>query len=272
MSNITLIVPTYRNPKYLDLLLRSATENLVDTNNHILVIVDGFFEESKDILAKYPNVRYLELERNQGMQAAINMGVMQAETECVFVVNDDNVMPGEWDKRVLSVVHHMRPMRQLVLTVNQVEPTGPSMFDFIIRDFGQSAETFQYNDWIEYEKTLPNPGTSSGGRIFPFVMQKKHYLAMGGMDTFFNSPNICDWDFFLRLGLMGFVFYRTHVLHLYHFGSVSTKKNAESAAFRQREQQAMLEYEFKWGAKPHNEPGTNNKLPPDGKFRGFIIQ
>jgi glycosyltransferase involved in cell wall biosynthesis len=44
---LTLIIPTYRNPKYLDLCLKSAVENKVNSNTEILVIVDGFFEESQ---------------------------------------------------------------------------------------------------------------------------------------------------------------------------------------------------------------------------------
>lgn len=276
--NVTLIIPTYRNPKYLDLCLKSAIENCDSNQNHILVIVDGFLEESQSVLDKYPGIRYIDLEVNRGMQYALNIGVMQAETEYVFIINDDNVLPMHWDTRLLDEINTLQfrsdvPCVNWVLTINQVEPVGPSMFDFVIEDFGRTVDTFAYTGWLSAEQSLSDHQlfTPMTGHIFPFAIQKKHYLAVGGFDTFYNSPNICDWDFFLKLELLDFVFPRTKALHLYHFGSVSTKKNAESHQFKAREAQAFSEYQFKWGTMPHNEPISNSKLPIDRTFRGFQI-
>ena len=43
---ISLVIPTYRNPEYLDICLRSAIENQTN-KNEIVVAVDGFIEEKK---------------------------------------------------------------------------------------------------------------------------------------------------------------------------------------------------------------------------------
>jgi O-antigen biosynthesis protein len=273
--NVTLIIPTYRNPKYLDLCLKSAVENRVDSNNHILVIVDGYFEESRTVLEKYPDVLYLDLGDNRGMQYALNAGVMQATTEYVFIINDDNVMPRKWDERLLSVIddmNHLYLNGHWVLTVDQIEPTGPGMFKFLVKDLGKTAEEFQYDEWLEYEFNNKQDSLGIDGHIFPFIMEKKYYLACGGFDTFYNSPNICDWDWALKLELLGFKFPRTRTLRLYHFGSVATKKNAETEKFRAREAAAFAIYEWKWGTTPYNSLKTNSKVPRDGKFRGFYVQ
>lgn len=274
MINVTLIIPTYRNPKYLDLCLKSAVENRVDSNNHILVIVDGYFDESREVLEKYPDVLYLDLGENHGMQYALNAGVMQATTKYVFIINDDNVMPRNWDARVLDQItsclyHQSIQNEQFVLTVDQIEPTGPSMFKFPVMNLGKTVETFHYEHWLEDEFDHQEDRIDFDGHIFPFVINKKWYLACGGFDTFYNSPNICDWDFFLKLELLGFKFPRTRALRLYHFGSVSTKKNAETPKFREREAQAFASYEWKWGTSPYNELGTNSKIARDKQFRGF---
>lgn len=272
MNNVTLIIPTYRNPKYLDLCLHSAIENRADPSNQILVIVDGFFDENKDVLEKYSDVLYLDLQQNRGMQYAINAGVMQAMTNYVFVINDDNVMPTLWDSRLLKVVDNMDSWLghdKWCLTVNQIEPTGPGMFNFPVLDLGQTTETFNYEEWLRKEITYSVPGETPDGHIFPFVLNKKYFLAVGGLDTFYGSPNVCDWDFFLKLELLKFKFLRTHSLHLYHFGSVSTKKNSESQSFREREQQAFSEFEWKWGTPPYNGQ-HNSKVHPTG-YRGFKV-
>ena len=272
--NITLVIPTYRNPKYLDLCLKSAVENRLSEDNHILVIVDGFIEESQAVLDKYADIRYLDLGTNKGMQHALNVGVMQAETELVYIINDDNVMGKRWDTRTIEAFRSTDVCTNCfghVLTVNQVEPTGPGMFNHTVMDLGQDIESFKYSTWLDYEEAISKELVMTTGHIFPFVMKKMHYMAVGGFDTFYDSPNVCDWDFFLKLELLDFRFPRTHKVHIYHFGSVATKKNSESQRFRAREARAFEEYHFKWGAMPHNQPDSNSKVPSDKAFRGFKV-
>ena len=49
---ISIIIPTYRNPEYLDICLKSCIEQQ-HYKNEIIVAVDGFIEESQHILDKY---------------------------------------------------------------------------------------------------------------------------------------------------------------------------------------------------------------------------
>lgn len=271
---ISVIIPTYRNPKCLDVCLRSLADNTKNNRVQIVVVVDGFLEESQAVLEKYDTVHNLlvvPLEKNMGMQYSINVGVMMATNPYVLVVNDDNVFPRNWDDRLCDAIVSSNNTGRYVLTVNQIEPSGPSMFNFNIADFGNSPDSFKYEEYLDYEPTVSLAKTEKTGGIFPFVIEKMWYMAVGGLDTFYDSPNICDWDFFLRLQLLGFSFLRTHALNLYHFGSVATKKSSDAQAFRQKESDAVALYHWKWGAMPHNEPGTNSKLPPDGQFRGFRV-
>lgn len=271
---ISVIIATYKNPACLDLCLRSVTENKVLDSTEIVVVVDGFVEQSQSVLDKYPGIKVLPFETNMGMQYAINAGVMQASNEYVFVINDDNVFGKEWDSILAEVITDYRSKNdaKFVFTVNQVEPVGPGMFFFPVKDLGTTVDTFRYDEWLSHETSIRQPDVlTNDGHIFPYLLSKKHYLAVGGMDTFFDSPNICDWDFFLRLELLGFTFPRTHALHLYHFGSVATKKNADQDIFRAKEQWAFDQYVWKWGTSPHNELRTNSKLPRDKTFRGFTI-
>ena len=70
---ISLIIPTYRNPEYLDICLKAAIENQVN-KNEIIVSVDGYIEESQHILDKYKDdIQVLDLGENQGMQTALNL-------------------------------------------------------------------------------------------------------------------------------------------------------------------------------------------------------
>ena len=192
---ISLIIPTYRNPSYLDICLKSAIEGQT-TNNEIIVVVDGYVDESQTVLDRYKDkIKVLPLDENKGMQTALNLGVFNASNEKILIINDDNVLCPEWDIIASEV------KERSVLTINQIEPTGPGIFNFPVKDLGKSPEQFDYRGFIEYEKTLRQDKLTIDGGIFPFAMYKKQYKIVGGFDTMYQSPFICDWDFFLKLDL-----------------------------------------------------------------------
>tara|TARA_B110000438_G_scaffold297352_1_gene343617 strand:+ start:638 stop:1432 length:795 start_codon:yes stop_codon:yes gene_type:complete len=241
---ISLIIPTYRNPKYLDLCLKSAIEQQWN-DNEIIVAVDGFIEESQEVLDKYKdNIKVLDLGSNQGMQSALNLAVMNATNEKILIVNDDNVFCTKWD-----IVASKVPQGE-VWTLNQIEPTGPGIFNFQVKDFGSTPEEFDYKGFIEHEMTTKQNHLTDNGGIFPFAMYKKDYMIVGGFDTLYKSPFICDWDFFLKLDLNGIVFKRTHEACLYHFGSTATKNGKEGEMFKSTEQPAAQLFMYKWGMSP----------------------
>jgi glycosyltransferase involved in cell wall biosynthesis len=249
---ISVILPTYRNPDYLDLCLRSIVTNQVN-QNEIIVVVDGYYKESSHILEKYSNISLVDLEKNYGMQHALNVGVWNASSEKIFIINDDNVFPPEWDVRLESLYSE-----NTVMTVNQIEPTGPGMFNFPVKNCGLTFDSFDVRLYEEFEETISSKKTSPDGSIFPFLINKRWYMAVGGFDIWYDSPNLCDWDFFYKLQLLpNLKLERTHSIHLYHFGSVATKKNKESDSFIRREKFAQQQYQYKWGHLPFN--GHNNR-------------
>lgn len=242
---ISLIIPTYRNPEYLDICLRSATSGRILDTTEIIVVVDGYVEESKQVLDKYKeDIKVLPLEQNQGMQTALNLGVYNATTENIMIINDDNVLGVGWD----SIWQDVKEGE--VITINQIEPTGPGIFNFPVKDFGKTPSDFRYEDFIDYESSIDSQEVTDDGGIFPFVMKKKNYMMVGGFDTLYQSPFICDWDFFLKLELAGVTFKRTHQYHFYHFGSTATKNGKEGSKFKATEGPAAETYIYKWGIPP----------------------
>jgi glycosyltransferase involved in cell wall biosynthesis len=82
---ISLIIPTYRNPDYLDICLKSAIEQQTN-KNEIIVAVDGFIEESRNVLDKYTDdIEILDLGNNQGMQTALNLAFITAKLRAVCI-------------------------------------------------------------------------------------------------------------------------------------------------------------------------------------------
>lgn len=252
---ISVVIPSYRNPKCLDICLHSALENQ-SKNNEIIVVLDGFVEESQHIIEKYNDrVSFIPFESNSGMQHALNVGVYQSSNEWILIVNDDNVFPKDWD-----IIIEEDKMEKRVITPNQIERT-PSIFGFVTKDFG-SVDNFDFESYTNEEPTYRVSSLSTDGEIFPFFMQKKYYMACGGFDTIYDSPFICDWDFFLKLELIGIGFVRSRKLNFYHFGSMATKNGSERDRFVQSERDAVDSFNFKWGFRPFRE--IDNSHSPKG--------
>ena len=262
---ISLIIPSYRNPECLDICLKSAIENQKN-KNQIIVAIDGFIEESQEVLNKYKDsIFLLNLGTNQGMQQALNLGVMNATNERICIINDDNVLCKDWDVAIMEGLKENE-----VITINQIEPYE-GIFNFPVKDFGTNPKEFNYNGFLNYEPTIRNNKNTPDGGIFPFAMWKKDYMIVGGFDVLYKSPFICDWDFFLKLELNNKVFKRIHNAHFYHFVSMATKKGKTKESFIASENPAAQTYMYKWGIPPrlhennsHNP--KNNTLVKGIKF------
>jgi glycosyltransferase involved in cell wall biosynthesis len=259
---ISVIIPTYRNPKCLDYCISSAIQNQTN-KNEIIVIVDGYVEESQHILDKYKDkINVLPLDENHGMQSALNLGVYNATNEWILIVNDDNVFPPKWDELL-----EQDAQDKLVITPNQIE-RNPSIFNFTTRNFGD-VNSFDFSLFNQEEpKTRENTLTDDGG-IFPFFMQKKYYMIVGGFDIWYPSPFICDWDFFLKLEMLNLKFTRSRKLSFYHFVSMATKNGSESKRFNSEEQIAAEMFIYKWGFPPLRHKNNLHKPPHNDIIKGI---
>lgn len=253
---ISVIIPTYKEPEALDLCLESAI-NGQKNKNQIIVVVDGFFELNRNVLEKWADsIDVLNLEENVGLIRAMNLGVYNAKFEKILMVNDDNVFPEAWDQVLLE---NYKP--GYVLSPNQIEPI-PSMFrQFYIKNLGRDPETFDINTFWEYQSKVAESKIEETGSTFPFLISKKDYLRVGGLDETYPGAWVVDWDLFLKCELSGMKMMRTYACNFYHFVSLGTAPTPEKIAEKAAKEQACHEYfKYKWGQYAKHNPINNSKL------------
>jgi len=265
---ISVIIPSFKNPKYLDLCLKSIIENQ-EAKNEIIVVLDGYADLSRDVIEKYKDsISVLEFEENRGMSSAINYGVYNATNEWILVVSEDNVFCKDWDTILVNhpAINNKLIKNNSVITINQIEPTGPSIYNFIIQDFGKDIEEFQLETFLKEEPKFRklNIYDTNDGSTFPFMMKKIDFLKVGGFDIDYPSPFVVDWDFFLKCELVDLNLVRFLHLNFYHFVSKSTKNRNgyienpnEKTEFFSGEQKAAEYFQYKWGFPPKRD--KNNK-------------
>lgn len=253
---ISVIIPTYKEPEVLDLCLRSAIKGQT-YNNQIIAVVDGHYDLNKEILSKYSKyIEVLNLAENLGLTRATNLGVYNASYDKILIVNDDNVFPKGWDKRLLESYRE-----GACISPNQVEPI-PSMFkQFKIKNLGRAPETFDLEAFWEYENTLKDHRVESTGSTLPIFMSKKDYMKVGGWDEAYPGAWVVDWDFFLKCELAGLRMLRTYHCHFYHFVSIGTEATPEEKQKKAIKEQECHEYfKYKWGQYAKHNPVTNSKM------------
>jgi glycosyltransferase involved in cell wall biosynthesis len=252
---ISVIIPTYKEPEVLDLCLYSVIKGQ-SNNNEIIVVVDGFYDINKEVLEKYKDkINILDLEENQGLCRATNLGVYNASNELVLIVNDDNIFPINWDKQLERAYQP-----NSVLTPNQIEPI-PSMFrQFHIKDLGRNPNKFNLETFWKYEIEIHESKIDETGSTLPFLISKTDYLRVGGWDESYPGAWVADWEFFMKCEMVSMKMLRTYDCHFYHFVSLGTK-NPEQITESQIKEQACHEYfHYKWGTYAKHNPINNSKL------------
>jgi GT2 family glycosyltransferase len=259
MNSISIIIPTFKSPEYLDLCIQSIISGQTNSNETV-VVVDGTYDINKNIIDKHKkSITPVIFDENYGLSKATNHGIYNAKNEIVLVVNDDNVFPKDWDTILLNDFNRYKD--NVILTPNQVEPY-PSMFrQFIQYDFGKNIQEFNLNTFqIEEPKFRRNTNNiTDEGSTLPFMMYKTDYMCIGGWDEAYPSGNVVDWDFFAKCNLAGYSMKRSYNCNFYHFVSVSYKSPEQIENSKIKEKEGFDYFKYKWGTYPTHDPVTNLK-------------
>ena len=253
---ISVIIPTYKEPEVLDLCLRSAIKGQAH-KNQIIVVVDGFFDLNEEVLNKYSDyIDILNLGENLGLTRATNLGVYNASFDKILIVNDDNVFPKDWDKKLIESYRE-----GACIAPNQIEPI-PSMFrQFNIENLGRDPLTFDLNAFWTYEDKIKEHKLEPSGSTLPIFMSKLDYMKVGGWDETYPGTWVLDWDFFLKCELAGMKMLRSYHCHFYHFVSIGTELTPEQKQEKVKKEKECHEYfKYKWGQYAQHNPVNNSKM------------
>ena len=110
METVTVVIPNYNGKKYLDDCLRSLKKQTY-TEFRVIIVDNGSTDGSAEyIREKYKDVDVISLGENTGFANAVNVGIKAADSEYVFLLNDDTVC----DEKVLeSLVKTMNRGKKL---------------------------------------------------------------------------------------------------------------------------------------------------------------
>ena len=217
---ISIAVPTYKQPKCLDYLLRSFVENSANKDNEIVIVVDGTINDNIWVAEKYKeqsNIKFISIQQNIGMCRAQNFAVSRCSNNKILICNDDHVLPKDWD----TICEESYDFNSLTI-FNEVQTKRNVYLKYALgQDFG-TIDDFKFDEYSKW-----TGGSSEidprdyGYAALPFMVNKWKYLALNGFDDKFVNGIKADADFFVRAMYMGMKFKYDFRKPFFHFGSMT---------------------------------------------------
>ncbi|MBT5491202.1 glycosyltransferase family 2 protein [bacterium] len=217
---VSIVIPTYKRPYYLDRLLLSIQKQIFK-EFEIIIVDDNSpnLDEYKYIIEKYKNIfnefKFITKRENKGAPNSRNIGIKEAKYELIALVDDDDEwLPLKLERQV-KMIEDCNEKIGLIYTWTDVIDEDRN----IVHRYRSELEGKLKNQ-IFKECFIPSPSV---------LVRKKAIISAGLFDE--GLPSCQDWDMWTRMILSGFeVKVIKEVLALYnkHSGdSIGLSKNAK---------------------------------------------
>ena len=183
MSSVSVVIPTHSRPQLLPRAVETARKS--GTNVEIIVVDDASRDETAAVCRSLAGIKYVRLERHQGVAGARNVGILESTGEYIaFLDDDDRRLPGSLDLQMKALKENCDAAfccGAMIMADQDYQPTGE-----VIRPRHFGRDIF----WELLELDFP---------IMPLctLIRRDCLLAVGLLNQRLNG--IDDWDIFTRL-------------------------------------------------------------------------
>lgn len=221
----SILIPTWNNLPYLQLAVASIRRHAVVPYQIVLHINDG----SDGTLAWgqqqacAQRLVFTHTPHNAGICLAVNQAAMLADQRYIVYLNDDMVVCPGWDSRLLARIQAL-PTDLFMVSGTMVEPRESGNACVVVRDFGDTAETFREPELLAALPQLQRADWA-GATWPPTVVHRDWWFRVRGYSSEFSPGMSSDNDFSMKLWRAGC----RHFLGVgdalvYHFQCKSTGK------------------------------------------------
>ncbi|HLL76606.1 MAG TPA: glycosyltransferase [Pyrinomonadaceae bacterium] len=183
MARLSIIIPTHSRPRLLPRAVASA--RAAGAGVEVVVVDDASSDETAEVCRGLAGIRYVRVERNQGVAGARNVGLLVSSGEFVGFLDDDDVrLPGSLDRQVAALEADPEAgfvCGAMLMADQEGRPTGE-----VSAPKHPGGDVF----WELMELGFP---------VMPIsvVVRKECFKRVGLFDS--RLPGIDDWDMFVRI-------------------------------------------------------------------------
>ena len=181
MTRASIIITTHNRPELLRRAIASAFEAAKDPE--VIVVDDASSDETARTCVSIAGIKFVRVERNQGVAGARNIGLVVSRGEFITFLDDDDVrLPKSLDDQIEVLSKSPTAM----LCYGQAIPQD---------DAGNRQQPFPTicPDGDIFPELLTNNFLPCGSVVF----RRECLMRFGLLDD--SIPTIDDWDFWLRI-------------------------------------------------------------------------
>jgi glycosyltransferase involved in cell wall biosynthesis len=183
MPSVSIIIPTCNRPQFLPRAVESA--RTAGTDVEIIVVDDASQDETAAVCARLSGIKYIRLDRNQGVAGARNVGILASTAEFVAFLDDDDLrLAGSLDLQVSKLA--AAPEAGFVCGSMLIADQNYRLTGEVSLPPNASEDAF----WQLLELDFP---------VMPLsvVIRKQCFLSAGLLNR--RISGIDDWDILVRI-------------------------------------------------------------------------
>ncbi|MDI4650293.1 glycosyltransferase family 2 protein [Cohnella hashimotonis] len=215
---VTVVIPNYNGKEFLGPCLDSLCNQSV--SEYKLIVVDNGSQDNsvEFIKEKYPKVHLIELEKNVGFSAAVNIGIKSARTQFVVLMNSDTVAETFW----LETLYNCIAAQPQVFSCSSrmIQMRDPLLIDNAGDQFTIIGWAFQRGHGLSVSKYNQSSKifSSCGGAA---IYRTEVFEKIGYFDEGFFAY-LEDVEIGYRARLNGYQNIYCSDAQIYHFGSATS--------------------------------------------------
>jgi GT2 family glycosyltransferase len=218
-KSITIIIPNYNGAEILPQNLPITIKIAEKYQAQIIIVDDKSKDNSVGMLKReFPQIKLIEKEKNEGFSSTVNIGVKNAQTELVCLLNSD-VIPSE---------NFLEP---LIPYFDDPQTSAVGMQDFSDDDKTHGRGKFIFHRGFLLHERFAEGDTNLQSGITGWVscgsglFSKKIWDELGGLDELLNPFYFEDVDYGYRSWKAGYKMYfegSAHVDHVHKKGAIKS--------------------------------------------------
>ncbi len=180
-TSVAVVIPSNKYHQYLDECIDSVVNQSHPADEIILVNDGGGTGFTRQLAEKYPWLKVITLETNQGAGQARNAGVAAAQSELIAFLDSDDVWLPEKLERQLEFLEQNNHLHATHCGLTVFDQTGPK------QAYVDKPPVLQKEDMLTSGHVLPSA----------FLIRRSVFLQAGGFSDKFRIGE--DYDLILRL-------------------------------------------------------------------------
>lgn len=210
LFDLSIIIVNYKTPQLILDCLASVHEHTAGITFEVLVVDNQSEDDSRSqILAVYPQVRWLEMGYNAGFARANNLGIRQATGRNILLLNSDTLLLDNLLARCVRVLDAQPDVAAVgAHQLGRDRQLRPGLYT----TFGQMRRAFyilpagdRFQHWLR--RLVPDPHFADPNQVEwlsgAFLMTRPATIARAGLldESFFMYGEDVEWGY--RLGRQG---------------------------------------------------------------------